>query len=188
MFLVKIALTLSHGQASVEHSSSLDKSVLNHNISEDSFVAKKAIKDHMLPNGLESQSVIISNELIRCVSGACQKYQDYLAQCKDEEKHLKLDQQNSILLKEMDKVTSKHDQLDKIHASLEADYVNVIEMVESKMDLSYVSKVNALKRKAVDVKNDIKKLEETFSMLQEKRKNYSLETLNFYSRKNLTKS
>ena len=61
-------------------------------------------------------------------------------------------------------------------------------MVESKMDLSYVSKVNALKRKAVDVKNDIKKLEETFSMLQEKRKNYSLETLNFYSRKNLTKS
>ena len=38
------------------------------------------------------------------------------------------------------------------------------------MDLPYVSKANALKRKAVDVKNDIKKMEETLSMLQEKRK------------------
>ena len=36
------------------------------------------------------------------------------------------------------------------------------------MDLSYVSKVGALKRKAVDVKSDIKKMEETLSMLQEK--------------------
>ena len=31
------------------------------------------------------------------------------------------------------------------------------------MNLSYVSKANALKRKAVDVKNDIKKMEETLS-------------------------
>ena len=167
---MKIALTLSHGQASVERSFSLNKSVLNHNISEDSIVAKKAIRDHMLSNGLEPQSILISNKLIRCASGARQKYQDFLAQRKDEEKQLKLDQQMSKLLKEIDEVTSKRDQLDKIHASLEADYVKFVEMAESKMDLSYVSKGNALKRKPVDVKNDIKKMEETLSMLQEKRK------------------
>ena len=63
----------------------------------------------------------------------------------------------------------KRDQLDKIHASLEADYVKFVEMVESKMDLSCVSKVNVLKRKAVDVKNDIEKMDETLSMLQDKR-------------------
>ena len=62
----------------------------------------------------------------------------------------------------------KRDQLDKIHASLEADYVKFVEMVESKMDLSCVSKVNVLKRKAVDVKNDIEKMDETLSMLQDK--------------------
>ena len=43
-------------------------------------------------------------------------------------------------------------------------------MVESKMDLSYVSQANALKRKAVDIKNDIKKMEEILSILQEKQK------------------
>ena len=61
-------------------------------------------------------------------------------------------------------------------------------MAESKMNLSYVSKPNAMKKKHVDLKNDIKKMEETLSMLKDKRKNYSLKTLNFYSMKNLTKS
>ena len=64
LFLVKIFLTLSHRQASVEHSFSLHKSVLNHKISEDSIVAKKAIRDHMLSNGLEPQSIVMSNELV----------------------------------------------------------------------------------------------------------------------------
>ena len=54
-FLLKIVLTLSHGQASVECSFILNKSVLNHNISEDSIFAKKAIRDHMLSTGFEPQ-------------------------------------------------------------------------------------------------------------------------------------
>ena len=52
-----------------------------------------------------------------------------------EEKQLELDQQKSTLLKEIKKVTLERDQLDKIHASLEADYGKSVEMVESKMDL-----------------------------------------------------
>ena len=114
--------------------------------------------------------IVISNELVWCVSGACQKYQDYIAQHKDEEKQLKLDQQKSTLLKEIDKVTSKYDQLDKIHASLETDYVKFVEMVESKMDIPYVFKANTLKRKAVDVKNDNKKMEETLRCCKKKGK------------------
>ena len=106
LFLVKIFLTLSHRQASVEHSFSLHKSVLNHKISEDSIVAKKAIRDHMLSNGLEPQSIVMSNELVWCVSVAHQKYQDYLAHCKDEEKQLKLDQQKSTLMRLLWNVTN----------------------------------------------------------------------------------
>ena len=153
-FSVKIVLTLSHGQTSVERSFTPNKSVLNHNIIEDSIVAKKAIRNRMLSTGLESQSIVISNKLVRCVSGACQKYQDYLVQHKDEEKQLTIDQPKSTSLKEIFEVSSKRDQLDKIYASLEADYVKFIEMTKS---LSYVSKANALKRKAVYVKNDLKR-------------------------------
>ena len=56
------------------------------------------------------------------------------------------------------------------------------------MDLSYVSKPKALKRKAVDLKTDIKKMEETLSMLKDKQKNYSLKTLNLYSMKNFSQN
>ena len=56
----------------------------------------------MLSNGLDPQSVVISNELVPCVTGARQKYHDYVAQLKDEEKQLKLDQQKSTLLKDID--------------------------------------------------------------------------------------
>ena len=51
-----------------------------------SIVVQKTIRDHMLFNGLESKSIVISNELVRFVSGACQNYQDYLAQRKDKGK------------------------------------------------------------------------------------------------------
>ena len=67
-------------------------------------------------------------------------------------------------------------------------------MVESKMDLSYVSQANALKRKAVDIKNDIKKMEEILSTqytarkTRKLKKNKKKKTLNFYSTNNLTKS
>ena len=47
-------------------------------------------------------------------------------------------------------------------------------MVESKMDLSYVSQANALKRKAVDIKNDIKKMEEILSTQYTARKTRKL--------------
>ena len=124
----------------------------------------------MLSNDLDPQSVVISNELVQCVSGARHKYHDYVGQLKDEEKQLKLDQQKSTLLKEIDGPIPKRDQLDTIYASLKANYVKFTEMAESKMNLSYISKAIALKRKAADVNNDIKKMEETLSMLQEKRK------------------
>ena len=75
---MKVVLTLSHEQASVERRFNLN-TVLNHRINEDSIVAKKAMRDHMLSNGLEPQSIVISNELVRCVSCTRQKYQDYLA-------------------------------------------------------------------------------------------------------------
>ena len=75
---MKVVLTLSHEQAFVERRFNLN-TVLNHRINEDSIVAKKAMRDHMLSNGLEPQSIVISNELVRCVSCARQKYQDYLA-------------------------------------------------------------------------------------------------------------
>ena len=78
-FLIKIVLTLSHGQAAVERSFSVNNSVLNLNMKEDSIVAKKIVKDHMIFNSLKPYTIAITNQLIRSVSAARQKYQESLA-------------------------------------------------------------------------------------------------------------
>lgn len=49
-FVVKVILTLSHGQASVERGFSINKSVLEVNMKAESIVARKLIRDHMIKN------------------------------------------------------------------------------------------------------------------------------------------
>ena len=45
--MVKIILTLSHGQADVEHGFSHNPHLLEENIKEDSIVSKRIIKDYI---------------------------------------------------------------------------------------------------------------------------------------------
>jgi len=49
-YVLKIILTLSHCQAAVERRFSLNKALLKTNISEESIIAKKIIRDHMVAN------------------------------------------------------------------------------------------------------------------------------------------
>ena len=62
--VLKIVLTLSHGQAAVERSFSLGKSSLQTNITEESIIAKKIVRDHLLANKIELSSDQVPNKLI----------------------------------------------------------------------------------------------------------------------------
>ena len=63
-YVVKIILTLSHGQASVERGFSINKSLVKVNMKEETIVAKKIIRDYMLANSLKPHTVEISHKLI----------------------------------------------------------------------------------------------------------------------------
>ena len=52
--VVKLVLTLSHGQASVEMGFSVNKAIITDNISTDSIVGKRLLRDYMLTNNLNS--------------------------------------------------------------------------------------------------------------------------------------
>ena len=165
-FLLKIVLTLSHGQAAAERSFSIGNPLLNYNMSEDSIKAKEDIKDHMLSNGLEPHTIHISNQLIRSVTTARQKYQTFKENSIEEKRSTKINDQKSIVTKELEEVILKRDQLNKVCESLEADIVLAVQSAEKKMDSSFISKANALRKKANETKQDIEKLEETISLLQ----------------------
>ena len=47
-YIVKIKLTLSHGQAAVERDFSVRKSILNVDMSAESNLSKKVVRDHTI--------------------------------------------------------------------------------------------------------------------------------------------
>ena len=133
----------------------------------------------MLSNGLEPHTIHISNQLIRSVATTRQKYQTFLESSREEKRSKKINDQKSIVTKKLEEVILKRDQLNKVCGSLEADFVLAVQNAEKKMDLSFVSKANALKRKANETKQDLEKLEETIFFLQEKRKKIFYDHTNY---------
>ena len=74
-FVITMILTLSHGQTAVERSFNINKSVVDVNMKEESIVARKAIKDHMLPNDIQPDMTENSNKMINFYRSARQKYE-----------------------------------------------------------------------------------------------------------------
>ena len=67
---VKIFLTLSHGQASVERGFSVNGTVLEQNLNKKSITARHLVKDHMLSNNLLPQNIGILNKMIISVKSS----------------------------------------------------------------------------------------------------------------------
>ena len=84
--LLKVILTVSHGQAAAERGFSINNSLSIVNIFEKSLVCKKLVKDHLLSNQQEAHTVPITNQLIRSVATARQKYKESLEEERNRKK------------------------------------------------------------------------------------------------------
>ena len=172
-FLVKVILTLSHGQASEERSFSVNNTVINVNMSEDSVVAKvakKIIKDRMISTKLTPESVQITNKLLRSFSTAWQKYGDQIGENKKTRNQECIENQKCILLDEIREVMAKRGELQKTCKSLEADYVASVTLAEKEMNMYHVIKADALKRRCVELESEVTKLDDTLLLLEEKKR------------------
>ena len=167
--VLKIILTLSHGQSAVERSFSLGNSVVVDNISETSIINKKLIRDHLLANKLSADSIHISREMRNDYKAASTKYRIHLEQEKQKKVRSEKDNQKSIITEEMNVLKLKIEEAKKSIGFLEGEYVQAVKEAEVKNSMSYVKKANALKRKSDEDKEEIKSLEKTLSILEEKR-------------------
>ena len=95
-FVIKIILTLSHGQAAVERSFSINKSVVDVNMKEESIVARKTIKDHMLSNDIQPDTIEISNKMINFYRSARQKYEIHKERGREEKEKRQIDTATDI--------------------------------------------------------------------------------------------
>lgn len=64
--ILKAILTLSHRKASVECGFSINKNLVDINMSQESIIAKRLVKDHMTANNLIPSTTEISTNVIIC--------------------------------------------------------------------------------------------------------------------------
>ena len=63
--VVALVLTLSHGQASVERGFSQNNNLIQVNMSPDTIISKRIIKDHMLANNLKPYTITIDSSIMK---------------------------------------------------------------------------------------------------------------------------
>ena len=61
--VIKIVLTLSHGQKDFEQGFSLNNAVLESNMKNDSVVSKRPVQDHLVSNNLKSHIMELNSQL-----------------------------------------------------------------------------------------------------------------------------
>jgi len=83
--VVKIVMLLSHGQATVERGFSINKEVESYNLQEDTFTARRLLRDHVNAVGGILNVDVANKQLQVSAAGARQKYLAYL----DDEKKKK---------------------------------------------------------------------------------------------------
>ena len=71
-------MALSHGQAAVERGVSVGKSILNVNMSTESIVLKKIVRDHMISHSVKPHNFQIRRQLIISCNAAYSEYKDSL--------------------------------------------------------------------------------------------------------------
>ena len=172
--VVKLVLTLSHGQASVERQFSVNNSVLDVNMKEDSIVARKLIRDHMLAHSLTPESFTITKPLITSCVNAHRKYQEHLKTVQKTAEQEKASNDMKILLEEINATQASRDKLIKTSTSLDNEFVSCVQQAESVKDMSQIStlisKANALKRRSDELRQDASKLDEAIELLKAKKR------------------
>ena len=169
-----MVLTLSHGQASVERQFSVNNSVLDVNMKEDSIVARKLIRDHMLAHSLTPESFTITKPLITSCVNAHRKYQEHLKTVQKTAELEKASNDMKILLEEINATQASRDKLIKTSTSLDNEFVSCVQQAESVKDMSQIStlisKANALKRRSDELRQDASKLDEAIELLKAKKR------------------
>ena len=167
-YILKIILTLSHGQAVVERGYSLGKSSLQTNITEESIIAKKVIQDHLQSNKINISTYNVPNKLIFSCNSACSKYKASLKGKAKETERDKQKEKTELLQKEIDELVDKEKKLNSTCDSLDDEFVKLVADAEKKPEemTVLITKAIALKRRRNEIKENVKEVQK---VIEEKR-------------------
>lgn len=170
-YVLKLILTLSHGQASVERGFSHNNALLKINMTPETIIAKRIIKDHMLFHKLKPHTVEISDALVKSFKGAHMKYKLHLAEKKEKQVLSEAENKALHISNDIENIRSDVRVMEKAVAMMNIEISECMKLAEEKKDLSYVIKGNGLKRKCEKTQGDISLLQkEIDGLMMKKRK------------------
>ena len=160
--VLKIVLTLSHGQASGECGFSANKSLLVENLSAKSLISQRTVYDHMNFHNLTPENVIINPALRKSVRNARNEYEKYLEEKRKEKLHSEKDLKRKAIQEEIVGVKRKKTILEKTVVDLSKDadqYALDAENADEKEDIKLLlSKSDSFKRTANQKKRRNKRI------------------------------
>ena len=77
-FVVKILLTLIHGQTAVERGFNVNNNIIQTNMYGKTIISKRLVKDRMLANGLQPHTIEITKPLLKAYKSAYAAYKAHL--------------------------------------------------------------------------------------------------------------
>ena len=98
-FVVRLILTISHGQAACERNFSLKNNLEQVNQETDTIVSRRICKDYLCAKKMKPADIVIDKELMLAVKGANAKYKDFLAEKKKVEEKQKSVTEEEIAVK-----------------------------------------------------------------------------------------
>ena len=176
--ILKNVLTLSHGQASIEHGFSVNKSLLVENLSGKSLISQRIVYHHMNFDNLTPENFIIDSALRKSVRNARNEYEKYLEEKQKEKLHSEKDLKRKVIQEEIVAVKRKKTILEKTVLDLSKDadqYALDAENADEKEDIELLlSMSNSFRRTANQKKEEIKEYADQLKQLNEKKDNIVL--------------
>ena len=162
--------TLSHGQASVERGSSVNKKLLVENLMEESIESQRMVYDHIRSADKPITEIPITNDLIKsCKLGHIwytAVLEERKKQCKQTDKDLK----RKLKGEEIAEMKEKKRALESCIQCLEKDIVDYSLAAEKESDLSLLTKANSFRVTVSSKKETLTNLESTLERLDKELK------------------
>ena len=153
-FILKFLLTRSHGQAAVQRGFTHNNAILKTNMSHETVLSERMIKDHMLSFNLEPHAIEITNPFLVTFRSSRQRNEIHLEEEKKKKQGTKTAKKAMHIAADIDKL--KRGQLERSVEMMEIEFVECIKLAEDKDDMAYVHKGIGLKRKSIETKDSMK--------------------------------
>ena len=155
--VVRKLLLLSHGQATVERSFSVNKDVSEQNISEHNLVARRIVKDHIHHVG-GLRGVVITKELLNSAQSGRQRYHAYLEERKNEKEKKDKGEKRKPKEEEMVHLKKKKIRLEKYIKFLNKEADSLSLKAEETRNFNLIIKCNSHRKRSKDKEAEVEQL------------------------------